>query len=268
MLRQPFAVAVVCLIAIVMRRPSAADPTLSIAEPLANAHAHNDYLHARPLYDALDHGFCSIEADVWLIDDELFVGHGKAEIRANRTLESLYLKPLAERCRQRGGWVYDRGRTVTLLVDFKSAGEQTFPVLKAQLAGYRKLLTASDREHAPIEVIVTGDRPVDLIRNDGDRLVAVDGRLADLGASESRELMPLVSESWATQFRWRGTGPMPEHERTRLRQQVAAAHANRQRLRYWGAPDNEAIWAELIAAEVDLLGADDLARLEKFLRRE
>jgi hypothetical protein len=33
--------------------------------PLTRAHAHNDYLHARPLFDALDHGFCSVEADVW-----------------------------------------------------------------------------------------------------------------------------------------------------------------------------------------------------------
>jgi len=32
--------------------------------PLIPAHAHNDYLHARPLLDALDHGFCSVEADI------------------------------------------------------------------------------------------------------------------------------------------------------------------------------------------------------------
>ena len=34
--------------------------------PLPNAHAHNDYEHKRPLFDALDHGFCSVEADVFL----------------------------------------------------------------------------------------------------------------------------------------------------------------------------------------------------------
>jgi hypothetical protein len=41
--------------------------------PLTRAHAHNDYLHARPLFDALDHGFCSVEADVWLVDGKLLV---------------------------------------------------------------------------------------------------------------------------------------------------------------------------------------------------
>ena len=38
------------------------------AGPLAQAHAHNDYEHTRPLHDALDHSFTSVEADVWLVD--------------------------------------------------------------------------------------------------------------------------------------------------------------------------------------------------------
>jgi len=40
------------------------------AEPilLTQAHAHNDYAHARPLFDALDQGFCSVEAYIFLLD--------------------------------------------------------------------------------------------------------------------------------------------------------------------------------------------------------
>jgi hypothetical protein len=34
----------------------------SPAQHLTRAHAHNDYHHPRPLLDALDHGFCSVEA--------------------------------------------------------------------------------------------------------------------------------------------------------------------------------------------------------------
>ena len=40
--------------------------------PLVCAHAHNDYKHTRPLYDALNRGFCNVEADIYLIDGELF----------------------------------------------------------------------------------------------------------------------------------------------------------------------------------------------------
>ncbi|NVJ48512.1 MAG: hypothetical protein HWE07_15355, partial [Cytophagia bacterium] len=43
--------------------------------PLPRAHAHNDYEHERPLFDALENGFTSVEADVYLIDGELYVYH-------------------------------------------------------------------------------------------------------------------------------------------------------------------------------------------------
>ena len=64
------------------------------AEPLPNAHAHNDYWHKRPLFDAVDRGFTSVEADVFTIDGSLLVGHARDELRPDRTLESLYLAPL------------------------------------------------------------------------------------------------------------------------------------------------------------------------------
>ena len=75
---------------------------LAVAEnaavvPLPQAHAHNDYEHARPLFDALDHGFCSIEADIWLVDDQLLVAHDFDKVSPERTLQGLYLDPLLER---------------------------------------------------------------------------------------------------------------------------------------------------------------------------
>ena len=33
--------------------------------PLTRGHAHNDYAHERPLLEALDNGFTSIEADIF-----------------------------------------------------------------------------------------------------------------------------------------------------------------------------------------------------------
>jgi hypothetical protein len=80
---------------------SAAEPPA----PIPRAHAHNDYLHERPLLDALDQGFCSVEADIFLVDGELRVGHSALELRKGRTLEALYLKPLAERVRAKEGSV-------------------------------------------------------------------------------------------------------------------------------------------------------------------
>jgi len=64
------------------------------ATPLARAHAHNDYLHPRPLLDALDHGFTSVEADVWIVNGALLVAHDQRDVMPERTLRALYLEPL------------------------------------------------------------------------------------------------------------------------------------------------------------------------------
>lgn len=48
--------------------PAGAGPSDGVI-PLARAHAHNDYVHTRPLLDALEHGFTSIEADYIDTDD-------------------------------------------------------------------------------------------------------------------------------------------------------------------------------------------------------
>src|SRR5713226_4549315 len=93
--------------------------------PLTRAHAHNDYEHARPLLDALDHGFCSVEADIYLVEGKLLVAHDRNKIQPERTLQALYLDPLRERVRQNGGRVYRGGPSLTLLIDVKSDAEKT-----------------------------------------------------------------------------------------------------------------------------------------------
>lgn len=74
--------------------------------PLWRAHAHNDYDHPRPLFDALDHRFGSVEADIFLVGDQLLIGHDASELDPARTLESLYLDPLAAIVKANRGSVY------------------------------------------------------------------------------------------------------------------------------------------------------------------
>src|SRR5438105_6300377 len=102
-------------------RPLTADERpASPVVPLRHAHAHNDYEHKRPLFDALDHGFCSVEADVFLVRGALLVGHTQLDLQPERTLEKLYLDPLRARIKANGGQVYKNGPTIWLLVDVKT----------------------------------------------------------------------------------------------------------------------------------------------------
>ena len=43
-----------------------------------HGHAHNDYMHTRPLMEALESGFTSIEIDVFLHKNDLIVSHTAA----------------------------------------------------------------------------------------------------------------------------------------------------------------------------------------------
>ena len=63
-------------------------------ENLKKAHAHNDYEHAKPFFEAYKLGFGSIEADVYAINGELLVSHNLADVKADRTLKSLYIDPI------------------------------------------------------------------------------------------------------------------------------------------------------------------------------
>jgi hypothetical protein len=236
--------------------------------PLERAHAHNDYRHARPLLDALDQGFCSVEADIHLVGGGLLVGHGAAELTPERTLERLYLEPLRERVRSNGGRVHRGGPEFSLLIDIKTGAEDTYRALEPRLRDYAEMLTefrGDGVERRAVLVVISGNRPRELILGASVRYAAVDGRLADLDAPVSKEAMPWISESWATQFRWRGEGAFPESERQKLLLLVRLAHAQGRRVRFWAAPDNPAGWGELLRAGVDLINTDRLRELSEFL---
>jgi hypothetical protein len=239
--------------------------------PLTHAHAHNDYEHMRPLFEALENGFCSVEADVFLVDGKLLVGHTRSSLRPERTLESLYLDPLKERAKANGGRIYPGGPTIFLLVDVKSKGKETCAALLKVLDGYEELLSvarAGRFEPRAVTVVVSGncDRPT--ITAPAVRRAGIDGRPGDLDSDVSVHEMPWISESWRPMFRWRGDGPIPEEEKAKLREFTAKAHKHGRLVRFWATPENPALWKELRAEGVDLLNTDKLAELRAFLLEE
>jgi glycerophosphoryl diester phosphodiesterase len=61
---------------------------------------------------------------------------------------------------------------------------------------------------------------------------------------------------------------MPTAEREKLRQITAQAHQQGRKVRFWGGPDIPVLWAEQLAAGVDLINTDKLAELRAFLTRK
>jgi glycerophosphoryl diester phosphodiesterase len=233
---------------------------------VAHAHAHNDYVHARPLHEALEHGFTSIEADVHLVRGQLLVAHHKDSTDATRTLEALYLAPLR-------AYVRDHREPLTLLIDVKSDSEATYAVLDTLLRRYADVFTiyaGGERIDGPVQAIISGERAIGTMSKARVRFAGIDGRIADLAPTRhaSAALMPLVSDSWDKITKWKGVGPVPDSVRTALERVVSSAHARGQRVRFWGTADNPAVWQVLVDAKVDLIGADDLDALRAFLDRQ
>ncbi|WP_210571149.1 phosphatidylinositol-specific phospholipase C/glycerophosphodiester phosphodiesterase family protein [Streptomyces sp. GESEQ-4] len=243
--------------------------------PLWRAHAHNDYEHPRPLLDALDHRFGSVEADIWLVGDQLLVAHDQVDLDPARTLESLYLNTLASRVKANRGSVYRGYRgSLQLLIDIKTEGSSTYLELDRHLRRYKGLFTtyAHGRVYpGPVTAVISGDRAARVpMEAQTVRRAFYDGRLADLGTSAPASFVPLISDNWTLNFTWRGVGAFPAAERQKLHTIVQAAHARGQKVRFWATPDiagpaRDALWTELLAADVDYLNTDDLIGLEAFL---
>ncbi len=237
-------------------------------QPLTRVHAHNDYEHKRPLLDALDQGFCSVEADIYLVDGQLLVAHERSGARPGHTLQALYLDPLRERVKQNGGRVYRNGPEFTLLIDLKIDWRQIYPALRDVLEKYKDILVRFQdgrRETNAVLAIITGDRARTMFQGETIRYAALDGELADLDSGLSSDLIPWISGNWYKTFMWRGQGAMDPQERAKLKAIVTRAHQQGRKVRFWGAPDQPVFWRELFTDDVDLINTDDLAGARKFL---
>lgn len=175
-------------------------------------HSHNDYWRRIPLLDALHWGCTSVEADVWLFDEQLYVGHSRASLARNRTFESLYVKPLVELLdtmnphtdfvNVSGHGVFDADplQTLVLLVDFKTNGHQAFPLVSQQLEALRSkgYLTFWDGEKVnsrAVTVIGTGNAPFnDVVSNTTYRDIFFDAPLDKLWEPSSGTPKPRDDE--------------------------------------------------------------------------
>lgn len=245
-------------------------------EPLSRAHAHNDYEHDRPLFDALDHGFTSVEADIWLVDGEFLVAHDDWEVDDAPDLQSLYLDPLRERIAANGGSVFGDGTPLNLLIDVKSEAGAAWAALDGLLAEYSDIFTAfgSDgRVNGPVTAHISGNRDYEAMASDVLRYAGYDGRATDLvgSATLDSDLITMISANWNSLFTWQGEGQMPAAEEAFLAGYVARAHSNGQLVRFWATPDQpgaarDAIWTKLVENDVDLINTDDLVGLQGWLQ--
>ncbi|MBC8110677.1 MAG: hypothetical protein H7Y04_06415 [Verrucomicrobia bacterium] len=235
--------------------------TVFAQKPLPNAHAHNDYAHKVPLQEALSQGFTSVEADVWLINNELYISHNFPKNLTGITLNELYLKPLQKHLQENEGKVYKSYEGVFFLtIDIKAKGEEVYQVLRKQI------LEIPDFQHNRyLKIFLSGDRPIETVKNDSLKLTGIDGRPEYLGKGYNTDFMPVISDTYRKFCKWNGVGQMPESEFLTLQNLAEKVHRENKKLRLWAIPDNENTWKTLLKAGVDLINTDKLKALNQFL---
>ena len=127
-----------------------------------------------------------VEADIWLFNEQLYVGHSVASLTPNRTINSLYIDPLLDILAKQNptpGLILEEDtfmhgvfdttpeQSLVFLIDFKTAGATLWPYVQSALEPLRKrhLLTRSNGTTVipgPITVVGTGNTPFDLVISD------------------------------------------------------------------------------------------------------
>ncbi|MFN3243432.1 MAG: phosphatidylinositol-specific phospholipase C/glycerophosphodiester phosphodiesterase family protein [Planctomycetota bacterium] len=241
-------------------------------DPALRLHGHNDYLQPVPLVRALELGLGSLEADIFLVDGELRVGHERWQLRPGRTLQSMYLDPLLAAFRRCGSLRSD-GQPLVLLVDVKADGDKVYTELRDVLPRYRDMLSRfvdGRVEPGAVTVLLSGNRPVSTVAADAERWCAIDGRLRDLDRRPPppAHLVPWVSSSWRSISDWTGSDDLMPHEIERITDLVTRAHRQGRELRFWGAPDRREAWGAFYDLGVDRIGSDQPKKAAAWLRSE
>lgn len=241
--------------------------------PVSRCHSHNDYWRDQPLYSALSAGCIGVEADIWLSDRDLLVGHNPFALNRQASLQSLYLNPLFDILHQRNGrhnslnfpdgfnssthlagvFTADPAQTLVLLIDFKTDGDTLWPYVMDQLqplrdAGYLTFYDGTAINERPITIVATGDAPVHrVMENDTYRDVFYDApldKLALVPASDEREVSNEydISNSYYASVNFGKTigslnrNRFSQDQLARIRSHIQAAHSRGLKVRYWGTP--------------------------------
>jgi len=244
-------------------------------KPIA-CHSHNDYWRRVPLYDALRWGCTGVEADVWLFDNELFVGHSTNALTQNRTFRTMYVDPLVRMLDMKNpqssssthskNGIFDTvpSQTLVLLVDFKNDGRDIFPHVSQHLEALREkrylsYFDGKETHERAITVVATGNAPFDMITaNTTYRDIFFDAPLASMYESPSSSglqtrggqgtvgTLPTShfdsTNSYYTSVDFRRAigfvwwGTLSSKQLELVRGQIKGAHSRGLKARYWSTP--------------------------------
>jgi hypothetical protein len=229
----------------------------------AQAHSHNDYTRKKPFFDAYEQQFGSIEADLFLVDDSLYVAHDQKEINRKRTFAALYLQPILEQTQKNGGNIYPQQNVpLQLLIDLKTSGPETLAALVKLLDPHKQIFAPS----GSVKIVISGNLPAPAQFGEYPSYIFFDGRPENTYTPEQLKRIGLISQSFQKYSKWNGEGPLTEKEKKILQKVIGQVHDSGKKVRLWATPDNINSWRTLMSMGVDYLNTDKVREMGDYLR--
>ncbi|CAN5442120.1 phosphatidylinositol-specific phospholipase C/glycerophosphodiester phosphodiesterase family protein [soil metagenome] len=231
------------------------------------AHSHNDYERERPLLEALELGYRSIEVDIHLHKGQLRVSHDPFMLDGKPTLQELYLDPLLKITRTEAAkYGLDSLKPLIIMIDFKDEGEKTYQVLKPILERYKEMLTVTGlgAKNGYVHILISGDKPYTSVAKETTRLVSLDYKFEFCREHADDTFITRSSDTYKKYFTWNGQGEMPWKEKLMLDELINQAHAEGRQIRFWAGPETPELWKLFLDMGVDWIHVDDIKAFQKF----
>ena len=228
----------------------------AVAERPILIHSHNDYCRRAPFWQAYAQGVYSIEADVFLHDGKLLVGHDVEDLSPDMTFESLYVEPIVTLFKRNGGRAWkDSDERLQLMVELKSATEPTLQAVTALLGRYPEVFDPAVNPEA-VRIAVTGRVPAPEDFGKYPAYVRFDGNWETDYTPDQLERIALVSVNFRTYSQWNGKGSIIPVERVKLEKIIDRAHGWGKPVRFWGAPEGTTVYYTFYDMGIDYINTD------------
>lgn len=210
-------------------------------------HSHNDYKQKVPFWGAIAAGASSIEADVFLKNDTLWVAHEEGSIPAKRTLRNLYLAPMSKALE-----LGVQTKTIQLLIDVKSEAYTTLNSIVEVFNEYPSVLRSKN-----VSIVISGNRPLAKDYVKYPSWILFDHQsLEGFASAQIAEKVGLVSLSFRPLTSWNGKGRLTATDLQKVKTTVKQAHDLGKPFRFWASPDSKTAWKVLADLGVDYINTD------------
>jgi len=224
-------------------------------------HSHNDYDRNVPFWNAYSQDMNSIEIDLVLVDQALFVAHDVADAQLERTMERLYLEPLQQAVNMGFGYPDQ----LQFLVDLKGDAEASMALLLPLLKKYETII-----EQHKIQFVISGNKPSLRYFLHVPAYVLIDLQVQDTWQNEVNilEKIGMISYNFQSLSTWKGRGELPAKDREKLQQKIAQAKQMQRPIRFWATPDTPEAWQTLYDLQVDYINTDTPAALKLYFENK